>query len=50
MEKIEMFIRKILDFFTLKSPCCNARMTSVLNMELDKLQYSCSKCKKNLYE
>lgn len=43
---LEIFIRKLLDFFTIKSPCCNTKMTSVFNMELDKMHYTCLKCKK----
>lgn len=29
-----------------KSPCCNKSMTSVFDMELDRLRYECPKCQK----
>jgi len=30
----------------MKSPCCKEKMTSVFEMELDKLLWTCSKCGK----
>jgi len=37
---------KLLNWFRPKSPCCGELMTSVFEMELDKMLYECSKCKK----
>ena len=39
-------IKRFLNWIRPKSPCCNKPMSSVLEMELDKLLYTCSKCKK----
>ena len=52
-------IKKILGFFNAEfwknvargflvaeSPCCNKPMSSVFDMEFDRLVYECSKCKK----
>jgi hypothetical protein len=35
-----------LNCFWPKSPCCDYRMTSCLEMEWDKLLYECPKCGK----
>lgn len=37
---------KILNWLRPKSPCCKKPMTSVLEMELDKMLYECPECKK----
>jgi hypothetical protein len=34
-------LKNIINFFRVKSPCCNKPMTSVLEMEIDKLLYEC---------
>jgi hypothetical protein len=44
--KITDMIKKILDWIRPNSPCCKKPMTSVLEMELDKLLYECPKCGK----
>ena len=44
--KITDMIKRILDWIRPKSPCCKKPMTSVLEMELDKLLYECPKCGK----
>lgn len=41
-----MNLEKIFNWFRLKSPCCNKPMTSVLEMNVDKLLYTCPKCGK----
>lgn len=45
------FFRKIIQFFTVKfkSPCCNEPMTTVLDMEMDSMVYTCEKCNKKWY-
>lgn len=39
-------INKILNCLRPKSPCCKKPMTSVLEMELDRMLYECPNCKK----
>jgi len=39
-------INKILNWLRPKSPCCKKPMTSVLEMELDRMLYECPNCKK----
>ena len=36
---------RLLNFIRPKSPCCSKPMTSVFEMELDKLLYECPECK-----
>ena len=39
-------MKKLLNLSRPKSPCCKKPMTSVLEMELDRLLYECTECKK----
>lgn len=38
--------KKLINWIKSKSPCHNKPMTSVLDMELDKLRHECPECKK----
>ena len=39
-------INKIINWLRPKSTCCKKPMTSVLEMELDRMLYECPECKK----
>jgi len=44
--KIMDMVKRFLNWIRPKSPCCGEPMTSVFEMDLDKLLYECPKCGK----
>jgi len=43
---IQKIIDRLKDIFSIKSPCCDKRMSSVFDLQFDKLVYTCKKCGK----